>query len=399
MLTSKARHLPFLLAFLALCGVGFFQTIPTLNTFSVSSNRKKSTVPNIAQGPKIIIIGAGIAGLTAANHFAKSGKEFQVQILEASDRIGGRIQKLDNFADYFPVDLGASLVHDPKWFQEIAEEDVSRNIQTEYLNAQYEGQPGKSLLVNSTWYDFLDQYLAPDPRQIVYNCPVDKVYYDSIINVHSIRVHSGRDHAYYADAVIVTTPLPTLMEDDIIFFPNLANYIHTYPGTMWAGIKVIFEFKEKFYPEYFDWKAGSVNDKENPGKVEFWDYASVNSGSRNHILAGHFIGTPAMKFMALKDKAICQAILTKLDEKFGNNVATDNYIKHKIVNWSNRPFIRGAHSSFASEQWHGAQMITERLYLAGEAFPGGKDQEAGWAHSAALSGKDAASSLIQRYFQ
>jgi hypothetical protein len=35
------------------------------------------------------------------------------QILEATDRVGGRIQKNKNFAD-FPIDLGAEWIHEDK---------------------------------------------------------------------------------------------------------------------------------------------------------------------------------------------------------------------------------------------------------------------------------------------
>lgn len=43
---------------------------------------------------KVIIIGAGMAGLSAANHLIKNGlKDFQ--ILEARGRIGGRILSID----------------------------------------------------------------------------------------------------------------------------------------------------------------------------------------------------------------------------------------------------------------------------------------------------------------
>lgn len=43
---------------------------------------------------KVIIIGAGMAGLSAANHLIKNGlKDFR--ILEARGRIGGRIISID----------------------------------------------------------------------------------------------------------------------------------------------------------------------------------------------------------------------------------------------------------------------------------------------------------------
>lgn len=56
---------------------------------------------------KIIVIGAGIAGLAAANHLRQSGLE--VTILEARDRFGGRIH-----VDYswgFPISKGATWIH------------------------------------------------------------------------------------------------------------------------------------------------------------------------------------------------------------------------------------------------------------------------------------------------
>jgi renalase len=55
-----------------------------------------------------LVIGAGLAGLTAAQDlFVAGGK---VVVLEARDRIGGRIQTDRNFANY-PVEFGAEFVH------------------------------------------------------------------------------------------------------------------------------------------------------------------------------------------------------------------------------------------------------------------------------------------------
>jgi monoamine oxidase len=57
----------------------------------------------------VLIIGAGVAGLAAANALASSGR--QVTILEARDRIGGRIFTLHPGEVNFPVELGAEFVH------------------------------------------------------------------------------------------------------------------------------------------------------------------------------------------------------------------------------------------------------------------------------------------------
>ncbi|MBA5604812.1 FAD-dependent oxidoreductase [Duganella sp. FT3S] len=57
---------------------------------------------------QVIVIGAGIAGLAAASKLRQAGK--QVVVLEARDRIGGRIQTSQRWMDA-KVDLGASWIH------------------------------------------------------------------------------------------------------------------------------------------------------------------------------------------------------------------------------------------------------------------------------------------------
>jgi monoamine oxidase len=372
--------------------------IMSITTFQDTTTSRSAFMHVKEDRQKVIVVGAGVAGLTAAKRFTKSkGRQYQVQILEASHRFGGRIQNIEDFADY-PIDLGASLIHDTKWFREIAQTSVS-DIQTAYLDSKYEGKHGMALFINSTWYDFLNQYLAPNPDQIVYNCPVDEIEHGS--QNDSIQVSCG-DQTFQADAVIVTTPLSVLKDGDITFDPPLPEKaVQKYPGEMWAGIKVTFEFQTKFYPPHFElydqfkdmFSSEDDDYDEFPGEVEFWDYSSVHNHSTKHILAGQFIGNPALEYVNLEDEDMYKAILLRLDRKFGKYLATRNYVKHKIVNWSKEPYIRGSYSSHGSSRWRGAQKITERLYLAGEAFPGDK-QEVGWVHSAALSGKDAASQLM-----
>ena len=59
--------------------------------------------------PDVIILGAGAAGLAAAQ--VLSAKGYSILILEARDRIGGRILTLRDPAFGAPVELGAEFIH------------------------------------------------------------------------------------------------------------------------------------------------------------------------------------------------------------------------------------------------------------------------------------------------
>lgn len=61
-----------------------------------------------AQSKSVVVIGAGIAGLAAAARLLKAGVQ-DVTLLEASDRVGGRINSI-NFRGS-ELEIGAQWVH------------------------------------------------------------------------------------------------------------------------------------------------------------------------------------------------------------------------------------------------------------------------------------------------
>ena len=69
-------------------------------------------VINARKQPKIIIVGAGLSGLSAAVKLVESGFD-NILILEAENRVGGRIHSVE-LSDQGYVDLGAQWVHGMK---------------------------------------------------------------------------------------------------------------------------------------------------------------------------------------------------------------------------------------------------------------------------------------------
>lgn len=93
-----------------------------------------SRIPVRAQDERIVVIGAGIAGLGAARELVRNG--YDVIVLEARDRIGGRIWT-NRDLEGIPLDLGASWIHGVEGnpITELAEHfGISRAV-TDYDNA------------------------------------------------------------------------------------------------------------------------------------------------------------------------------------------------------------------------------------------------------------------------
>ena len=88
--------------FLGLVSALFAETITT-------QVRAASAMPrSLEKRRRIIVIGAGLAGLAAAKALQNAGHE--VTVLEARDRIGGRTFTSTQWPD-IPLDLGASWIH------------------------------------------------------------------------------------------------------------------------------------------------------------------------------------------------------------------------------------------------------------------------------------------------
>ncbi len=86
-----------------------------ITTLRPSSTLSLATAANEQESTKVIVVGAGFAGLSAAYNLWKlansSQKSMDIQILEVRDRIGGRVHPI-SIADDMWIDLGGQWLHE-----------------------------------------------------------------------------------------------------------------------------------------------------------------------------------------------------------------------------------------------------------------------------------------------
>ncbi|CAB9510889.1 amine oxidase [Seminavis robusta] len=416
---------------------------------------------------RVIIVGAGASGLTAAkrlitqqraapqsssNPSCQNQPPIHVQIMEASSGFGGRVQKdTSGFShDFYPPDLGASWVYDPARLALMAQnpsldlshkhvapvtlpdfqaikmvpnDDDASDIHELHPRSMDMHADDNHLWVNYTWYDFLHDHIvhpalignSKRQQHLVYNCPVDRIIQHKD---DSILVGCGK-REFLADHVLITVPLSILQDQQhaITFSPPLPRRFRRQiaQSKMWQGMKIFLEFTRKFYYDVFEWRP-------DDGEMDFWDYSMVYTNKRlsdrkQNILAGYYIGEPFQSRFLLpnqkqmSEKDMVQIVLDDLDQVFGRKRATRNFIKHKIVNWSANPFIRGIYSNQAvlrpkkldngdddgPRRVGGPQQLWKRckLVVAGEAFPVPPHHN-GWVDGASLSGLHAAEMILRR---
>ena len=98
-----------------------------------------TAVKAVAQGERVLVLGAGMAGISAARALADKG--YSVTVLEARTIAGGRIRTDTSLGA--PVDLGASFIHGTKGNPLVA-------LAKRYGVATYDTDQDESLYVNAT---------------------------------------------------------------------------------------------------------------------------------------------------------------------------------------------------------------------------------------------------------
>lgn len=378
---------------------------------------------------EVIIVGAGASGLYAAYLLDQAGISFRV--FEASDRIGGRLGKVDGFAD-FPIDEGAQWLHGRKslvadlcrkhdvvfrrdnssvryWFQGSLVRRIPKNpfsltedpsapdkSLSEYATQKGFGASYDSMLAaaaggfgaapsdvsakwigvegekwssgnadykfEGTYFDVIAKHIAaPILSKVELNQPVTSIDYSG----ERILVKTKDGSVHPCDRVIVTVPLTVLQKGDLNFLPTLPQEkTEAFARLgMGPGMKVFLRFRKKFF-------RGLVVGGET---CALYLDESVGKKGKDAVMLAFVMGDQAAAFSSLdSEEAVTGKLLEELDRMYEGEAST-NFVDAEVIDWSKKPFIRGAYSypkvgAGKEVRSIAARPVENRVFFAGEAM-------------------------------
>lgn len=393
----------------------------------LSSCKKDALFEEIKFDGKVLIIGAGAAGLYAGYLLQSKGIDFE--ILEAGANYGGRLGKLTGFAN-FPLDLGAQWLHGKNsivgdlikrtktkittdesttvyWFNnqlistlpknayifegenlpDVSYKDyaIQKGLGNEYKNIieNIAGDQGAAASLLSVYYNNLEEinwssgdddykfeetYFDLIDTQIASSIK-NKVRLNTIVkkidySQTPIVVTDREDNIYTADKIIVTVPITILKSNDIEFLPRLSS--EKTNAFSKIGMGAGMKVFLKFTNKFF-------NENIIGGNIcAAYADDSIGKIQNDNILLAFIMGDQADYLTSLgSDNAITSALLQELDEMY-NGAASASFIASYVQNYTTNPFIKGAYSystiGMGDSRKIASQSVDKKLYFAGEAM-------------------------------
>ncbi|MFT5195569.1 MAG: monoamine oxidase [Cellvibrionaceae bacterium] len=363
----------------------------------------------------VIIIGAGLSGLTAATHLKQAGK--RVAILEARERIGGRIHTVltDNQNDQINhgFDLG------PAWFwphqQNITnllqQLGLAQHEQYEIGNSLFEQQGALPQTFTPNWQqpasfrivggtialvNRLAEELLPDTIHL--NHIVNKISTQADGRCEISTTTEGTQITWIANHVIVTLP-PHLAATTIAYDPplpaELSQVMRNTPTWMGEAMKVSLVYEKPF------WREANLSGMaiSYAGPVQQFHDASPADLRLGALFGwvGHGVGSGSSA-RQLSAEARQTAVIQQAVRLFGPQAA--HPLIYAETNWEHEPFttnlgdpdraIAQQHPHYGHPALQPAQMDGRLWWATTEASP----VEGGYLDGAIFIGRSVASQII-----
>ncbi|MCE7996738.1 MAG: NAD(P)-binding protein [Roseivirga sp.] len=206
---------------------------------------------------EVIIIGAGLAGLTAAYRLKKS--EIPFRVVEARDRIGGRIHTLSGPIEMGATWFGSQHIHLRQFLTELEVENfeqftkgkISYDLHPQ-APAQYMEMPAgqaPSYRIKGGTTSLINRLVSElDPKQIQLNTSIESIH-----DKGGVLLIKDKGNQEYQASLIISTIPPQLMANVITFEPalpaatqKLMSETHTWMG---ESIKFALSYTRPFWKE------------------------------------------------------------------------------------------------------------------------------------------------------
>ena len=347
----------------------------------------------------LLIIGAGLTGLTLAYRLRDSG--LRIRVIEARDRLGGRIHTTTPSADLPPQEMGATWLHRPhqqmfslldelnlKTFEQVM---GSLAIYEQYADApaqlvqlpqnqepSHRIQGGTSSLIHA-----LAAALPSDWIQL--NTKVSHVTEKG----DRVEIQTS-DGLQLGSTQVVSTLPPNLFLHSIMHEPSLPEELlaacaktHTWMG---ASIRVSVAYRDPF------WRKPNVPSAifSNVGPLtEFYDHASVEGDT--YALMGFVNGA----LYALSKAERRQHILAQLEKFYGPQAA--NFLAYNETVWRNEPFTCNPETLGLVPHQNNGLSTFRKCFWGNKLFIGGSETAA--AHPGYMEGAVASGNWLAKQIE
>ena len=320
----------------------------------------------------ITIIGAGLTGLALA-YFLKDSN-YNIQILEARSRIGGRIHTLTK-DDLAPMEMGATWLGKKHTALTDLLDDLGLEIFEQRLGdtAVYEpistsppqivqlppnDQPsyrikgGSSALIQRL-ADEINGSIATEQSVIA----IEEVGEEMLVRTDTHEIRCSK---------VVSTLPPYLLLKTIKFLPELPPKIqeimtqtHTWMGD---SIKVGLYYREPF------WRSGNLSGTifSNVGPIpEMYDHADFED--KRFALKGFLNGV----YHTVSKAERLNMILQQLRKYYGNQV--NDFVEYEETVWCDEPFTFAPYESHILPHQNNGHPVLRKPFCNGKLFIGGSE--------------------------
>lgn len=321
----------------------------------------------------IIIIGAGLSGLTLA-YFLKQ-HDIDVILVEARERLGGRIYTKQS-PNNPPIELGATWIS--------AQHTLLLDLASELELDIFEQELGNSAIyepISTSPFQLVSLPGADSPsyrikdgtqqliEKLSSKIEAQKIYTNQAVkSIHQRedKIIAKSDAHTFSGAIAVSTLPPLLFAKSIEVNPplpnellDIANKTHTWMGD---SIKIALIYKERFWNE----KHLSGTIFSNVGPIpEMYDH--TNFEESRFALKGFFNGA----YFGIQRDERLQLALSQLEKYYGKQVR--NFIGYEEMVWRNEQYTSVDSSEYILPHQNNGDALYQQGYLNNSLFLAGTE--------------------------